>query len=81
MTGNRKPNERPSLGWRVVRRLIRRELRRTCQRHLGNRTLRHANGDGLRWLPDDIERFLATLDRTAGEMREIAELQDRKSVV
>jgi len=74
MTGNRKPNERPSLGWRVVRRLIRRELRRTCQRHLGNRTLRHANGDGLRWLPDDIERFLATLDRTAGEMREIAEL-------
>ena len=74
MTENRIATARPSLGWRAVRRLMWRDIRRTCHRQLANRTLRLADGDTLRWLPENIERFLATLDQTTDEMRVIAEL-------
>lgn len=75
MTANRRPDARPSPGWRAVRALIRHELALTCRRHLANRTLHLADGEKVRWLPEDIERFLATLDRMTDEMREIAGLQ------
>lgn len=75
MTATPRPDARPSPGWRAVRALIRRELLRTCRWQLGNRALHLADGEKVRWLPEDIERFLVTLDRAAEEMREIAGLQ------
>ena len=75
MTATPRPDARPSPGWRAVRALIRRGLLRTCRRQLGNRALHLADGEEARWLPEDIERFLVTLDHAAEEMREIAGLQ------
>ncbi|UXX85255.1 L-2-amino-thiazoline-4-carboxylic acid hydrolase [Roseovarius pelagicus] len=75
MTERRISTVRPSPGWRAVRRLLRREVRRTCRRHLGNRALRLENGDTLRWLPEEIDSFLATLEQTVADMRDVAEVQ------
>lgn len=75
MTATPRPDARPSPGWRAVRALIRREMLRTCRRQLGNRALHLADGEEVRWPPEDIERFLVTLDRAAEETREIVGLQ------
>jgi hypothetical protein len=39
------------------------------RRHLTYRTLQLTQGDTVRWLSDDIGRFLKTLERETAEMR------------
>ncbi|MCF3595033.1 hypothetical protein LZG00_13625 [Rhodobacteraceae bacterium LMO-12] len=74
MTEQSIADERTPLGWRIISWLLWKGVRRTCHRHLANRTLRLTSGDALRWLPDDTDRFLDTLERESAEMRAIADL-------
>jgi hypothetical protein len=57
------------LGWRAVRWIFLRDVRRMSRRHLTYRTLQLTQGDTVRWLSDDIGRFLKTLERETAEMR------------
>lgn len=72
--------ERTALGWRAIRWLLWRNLRRTCHRHLANRTLRLTNGHTLRWLPKDTDRFLDTLTQETAGMRSITDLSHLPNV-
>ena len=74
MTDPRKSRQPAPFHWRTVRWCLRRELRRTCHRHLANRALHNEGGGTMRWLWQDRNRFLETLDRVVEEMRETAEL-------
>ena len=75
MTDPRTSPQQPApFHWRTVRWCLRRELRRTCRWHLANRTLYDEDGGTMRWLRQDRDRFLETLDRVVEEMREIAGL-------
>ena len=50
------------------------------RRHLTYRTLQLTQGDTVRWLSDDIGRFLKTLERETAEMRANAELSQIPNV-
>ena len=68
------------LGWRAVRWIFLRDVRRMSRRHLTYRTLQLTQGDTVRWLSDDIGRFLKTLERETAEMRANAELSQIPNV-
>lgn len=74
MTDRNANLERSSLAWRAVRWLIWRFLKRTCYRHLANRALHLASGEDVRWLTEDIDRFLTALTRQTEDMRTGAHL-------
>ncbi len=74
MTEPRITIERTSMGWRAIRWLLWRYVRRISHRHLINRTLQHTSGESMRWLPKDIDRFLETLQSETIEMRVTAKL-------
>ena len=72
---NLRTSPRPTpLHWKMVRWLVRWELRRTCHRHLANRALHDEGGGAMRWLRQDRDRFLETLDQMVEEMRKVAGL-------
>lgn len=66
--------ERAHLGWRALRWLIWRSLKKTCHRHLANRSLHLASGEEVRWLTEEINRFLMILARQTKDMRTGADL-------
>lgn len=66
--------DRASIGWRALRWLIWRSVRRTCRLNLANRSLRLTSGEEVRWLTGDIDRFLLALQRQTMDMRAHADL-------
>ncbi len=60
--------------WRPVRRLIRWRLSRSARKVLETRTLERLDGVWLRWLPDEIDLFLANLEPQAKELRPLSDL-------
>lgn len=72
--GSTGVNETP-IRWRLTRALLWRVVANAARRVLGNRMLTDADGNGVRWLRPEIDRFLARMKAEAEALRPSARLE------